>query len=229
MLLWTTLWMTLGAALAASPRCAPGKADAPRILVLRGHRYRRIGECHGVPVYRTRSTDSTFDDRAVAPGPVVLVTRRSVDPASAGGGWPAPRGNLYLSLVVALPPVEARAALTSAVDAELRAIAPGLATTAGWDGDYGAHRAPDGRFLSGLLSGSRRAGTALGLDLHLRASARAYARLAADDAHVSISALGHRTPPLDAVLWSMLRRVPPPTAEPETTAEPAAVGAQRTR
>lgn len=212
------LWTTLGAALAmpasgtlagASP-CGPGTADGPRVLVLRGHRYRRIGRCHGVPVYLTRSTDSTFDDRAAAHGPVVLVTRRSIAPASEGGGWPAPRGNLYLSLVVSLPPDEARAALTSAVDDELRKQAPGLAATSAWDGDYGAHRAPDGRFISGLLSGTRVAGTALGLDLHIGATPRAYRRLGADGDHVSLATLGFPVAPSRAALWSMLGRLPPP-------------------
>lgn len=202
--------MTLGAALAAPSTCAPGPGPGERVLVLRGHRYRRIGQCHGVPVYRTRSTDSTFEDRAVAPGPVVLVTGRSVDPASAGEGWPAPPGNVYLSLVVALPPDEARAALTAAVDETLARHTPGMETRSGWDGDYGAHRGPDGRFLSGLLSGTRPEGTALGLDIHLAAPARAYARLGAEEDHVSLRTLGHDPPPVDEVVWAVLRRLPPP-------------------
>jgi hypothetical protein len=213
--LWTTLGMSLAMATtparAGADACGPGTAGGPRVLVLRGHRYRRIGRCHGVPVYITRSTDSTFDDRSVAGRPVVLVTRQSVDPASEDGGWPAPRGNLYLSLVVALPPNAARAALTAAVDAELTERAPGLVTTSGWDGDYGAHRGPDGRFLSGLLSGTRPEGTALGLDLHLGATPRDYDRLGAREDHVSLETLGHPGDPLRATLWSMLRRLPPPT------------------
>lgn len=204
------LHLFIAAGWAAPPDCGPGPADAPRVLRLRGHRYRRIGQCGGVPVYQTRSTDSTFDDRTAAPRPVVLVTRQSVDPASAGGGWPAPRGNLYLSLVVALPPAEARAALTRAVDAELAERAPGVRPTAAWDGDYGAHRGPDGRFLTGLLSGATPRGTALGLDLHLGATERAYAALGAADRHVSLATLGAGEADLDAALWSVLRRLPPP-------------------
>jgi hypothetical protein len=204
------LWMSLGAALAAPADCGPGDGPGPARLVLRGHRYRRIGQCHGVPVYRTRSTDSTFADREAAPGPVVLVTDRSVDPASAGDDWPAPRGNVYLSLVVALPPEEARAALTTALDRALAEHAPGLEATAGWDGDYGAHRGPDGRFLTGLLSGARPEGTALGLDLHLHARPRAYNRLGAAEDHVSLRSLGHAPPPVEDTMWALLRTLPPP-------------------
>lgn len=204
------VWMTLGAAFAADVACGPGPAEGPRVLRLRGHRYRRIGQCRGVPVYRTTSTDSTFADRTAAPGPVVLVTRESVAPNSDDGEWPAPRGNLYLSLVVDLQTEAAQAALTKALDAELRHHAPDLAARSGWDGHYGAHRASDGRFLTGLLSDSRPEGTALGLDLHVHARASAYARLGAEADHVSLAALGYAPPCLDAVLWSVLRRLPPP-------------------
>lgn len=203
-------FLLIGSALAATGDCAPGPGPGPRTLVLRGHTYRRIGACHGVPVYRTRSTDSTFADRESAAFPVVLVTRESVDPDSSGGDWPAPPGNVYLSVVVALPAQPARDALTESVDGVLAALAPGLATTSSWDGDYGAHRGPDGRFLSGLLSGNTADGTALGVDLHLRATARAYRRLGADSDHVSLTALGIRTPTVSDITWQLLRSLPPP-------------------
>ncbi|MEC7947216.1 MAG: hypothetical protein VX265_06575 [Myxococcota bacterium] len=204
------VWMTLGAAFAADVACGPGPAEGPRVLRLRGHRYRRIGQCRGVPVYRTSSTDSTFADRAAAPGPVILVTRESVSPDSDGGDWPAPRGNLYLSLVVGLERDDAQAALAQAVRAELHHHAPDLATQSSWDGRYGAHRASDGRFVAGLLSESRPEGTSLGLDLHVHARASAYARFGAEADHVSLAALGYAPPCIDAVLWSLLRRLPPP-------------------
>jgi len=204
-------FLLIGAALAGPDDCAPGPGPGPRTLVLRGHEYRRIGACHGVPVYRTRSTDSTFADREDAPFPVVLVTRESVDPDSAGGAWPAPPGNIYLSLVVSLPAEAARTALTASVDGILSALAPELVSTASWDGDYGAHRGPDGRFLSGLLSESTPQGTALGVDLHLRAPPRAYRRLDAEADHVSLASLGITTPRVPDVTWQLLRSLPPPS------------------
>ena len=204
------MWM-LATAAAGTVECGPGPGPGPRILELRGHRYRRIGQCRGVPVYRTRITDSTFADRDAAAGPVILVTRESSSPDSAGDEWPAPRGNVYLSIVLDLPPDEARATLTGAVDHAIGAIAPGLETTSGWDGDYGAHRISDGRFVSGLLSGTHPDGTAVGLDLHLRARPRAYERLEATEGHVSLRGLGYPTPTVDTLTWTLLRSLEPST------------------
>lgn len=181
---------------------------------MRSHAYRRVGACGSVPVWRTASTDSTFLDRAVAPEPVILVTAESVDPTSADG-WPAPVGNLYLSVVVPLAVEPARAHLEGALEGWRAARAPEWTWTVGWDGPYGAHRGPGGRLVTGLaLERQPGGGTALGLDVHLSAVEADYAALGAAGEHGTLAGARGVPVPVDPELWDLLNRLwLPPTAE----------------
>lgn len=176
---------------------------------LRDHTYRIIGHCGSVPVLRTASTDSTFRDREVAEGPVILVTETSVDPTAADDGWPAPPGNLYLSVVLPGPRSAARERLSQALDTWRRDAAPQVAWTEAWDGLYGAHRGPDGRFVSGLLLEERPEGVAVGLDLHLGATQAAYEALGASAEHVSFRELVGRDFAVEPALWTVLNLLVP--------------------
>ena len=166
----------------------------PRAVDVRNHRYRRIGHHHDVPIYRTRSTDSTSLDRAELPFPAILMTRTSKDPNSADGQWPAPRGNLYFSTVVPMSSEEAKDLLNESLTPLLQEWLSEKNVSIVWDGAYGAHRAPDGRFVSGMVVQSTPEGTEIGIDVHLRASARAYRRLDAEADHASIRTLTGQAP-----------------------------------
>lgn len=191
----------------AAAECGPDAAAAPDTLRLRGHTYTRIGSCDRVPVYRTPSTDSTFLDRIEADRAVILVTAESVDPTTTEAAWPAPTGNLYFSLTVS-GDVDAARGLISAVIADwMAAHVPELTVTEGWDGGYGAHRGPDGRFVSGLALESTSALTAIGVDLHLAATPAQYAALAAEQEHVSLGTLTGRSLSVDEALWWLLSAI----------------------
>lgn len=204
----------------ATPPCTPLATPSPRTRSLRGHPYTRIGDCGGVPVLHTPTTDSTFRDRDHANEPLILVTATSVDPTSAGDDWPAPPGNLYLSVVVPGPATAARARLSAALEAWRARHTPELAWTEGWDGLYGAHRAADGRFVTGLVLQERLEGVAIGLDLHLGASQAAYAALDNAHQHVSLAELTGREFPIAPALWELLSALvrapapPPPRQRP---------------
>ena len=196
-------------AASAAADCGPGvrAADTPQTLLLRGHTYTRIGACDRVPVYRTPSTDSTFLDRAEADRVVILVTAESVDPTTTETAWPAPTGNLYFSLTV-VGDADAARSLISAVLAEwLAAHVPEVTVTEGWEGEYGAHRGPDGRFVSGLALETARATTAIGVDLHIAATPAQYAALSAEREHVSLAALTGRSLSVDDALWWILSAI----------------------
>lgn len=194
------LTLAMAAAEAATPL-------PPRAVRVRHHRYRRIGHHHGVPIYRTRSTDSTSLDRAELPFPAILVTRTSRDPNSADGQWPAPRGNLYFSAVVEMSSEEAKALLTQEFTPLLQEWLSETNISIGWDGPYGAHRAPDGRFISGMVVQPTPEGTEIGIDVHLRASERAYRRLGGEADHASIRTLTGQAPAPDEALRATLERV----------------------
>lgn len=195
-----------------SPSCGPTPAAAVRDLC--GHRYVQIGRCNGMPVFRTDRTDSTALDRAASPDALVLVTGESVDPRAAAGDWPAPPGNLYLSAPLAGDRVAARARLSSALAAWWVAALPDLALTESWEGDYGAHRAPDGRLLSGLLVADLPSGAAIGLDLHLNATEADYVARGHPGAHVSLATLRGQAVDVDAALWTLLPLLLDPGADP---------------
>ena len=192
----------------AGPPCAPDPASAaPVTVTLRGHAYRRIGACGDVPVLRVASTDSTFRDRSEAAGPVILVTDQSVDPTSADG-WPAPAGNLYLSVVVPLDVEPARAHLVRGLEAWRSARAPEWTWTVGWDGPYGAHRDASGRLVTGLALEPRPGGaTALGVDVHLSASQADYGSLGAAGGHATLAEARGAPVPVEPELWDLLGRL----------------------
>ncbi|MCB9744452.1 MAG: hypothetical protein H6740_17775 [Alphaproteobacteria bacterium] len=191
--------MTLGT-------CGPIPEGEANHLSLRGHDYAQIGWCAGRPVFRTTRTDSTSLDRAAAPHPqLILVTLESVDPSSAEGGWPGPEGNLYLSTPFPGPPAQAKRAASAAVQAWAAPL--GLPLSEGWDGPYGAHRASDGRFLTGLVVEPLGGAAWIGLDLHLNATSAQYAALGQEAGHVSVATLTGAPQDVDAALWSTLRRL----------------------
>jgi len=201
------LSLSLLAAQAASAACGPEQElPALETLVLRGHTYTRIGTCGSLPVYRTPSTDSTFLDRAAAreSTAIILVTDESVDPTTAEDAWPAPAGNLYLSYPYPAGSEAARAAISESVAAWREQHAPEVAMTEGWDERYGAHRAEDGRFLTGLALSPRSDAVDIGLDLHLAATSEQYAALSAEDEHVSIATLTGTAPDREVALWFIL-------------------------
>lgn len=205
-----SLLLLVGAAWAGAA-CLPAPAAA-EVATWRGHAYRRVGACGTVPVWRTARTDSTFRDRAEAAGPVILWADESVDP-TAEADWPAPPGNLYLSVVVPLDEDGARAHVEAALEAFRARHAPGVAWTAGWDGPYGAHRAADGRFVTGLaLQAAPGGGTAIGLDLHLHADEAAYAALGAAGRHATLAGLAGSAPSPEAAVWALLERLWMPAA-----------------
>ena len=194
--------------------CTPVPPEPGRSRMIRGHAYVHIGDCGGVPVLRTDTTDSTFRDRDHLGEPVVLVTGRSVDPTAQDGDWPAPPGNLYLSVVLDSPMEPARARVSAALEAWRRRHAPRVPWTEAWDGAYGAHRAEDGRYLSGVVLEARPEGTAVGLDLHVGATPAAYERLGKGDEHVTLDALTGRSRDLDATLWQVLELLLSPSPAP---------------
>ena len=172
----------------ASAGCGPEETTPlPDTLVLRGHTYRLIGVC-GWPVYRTKTTDSTFLDRAETDHVVVLVTEESVDPTTTEEAWPAPAGNLYLSYPFPHDEAAARAVIEAAIEGWRLAHIPDVSLTAGWDGPYGGHRVDDGRFLTGIALQPHRHFTQIGLDLHLNATPEQYA----DDVLALIHTLADR-------------------------------------
>ncbi|MCB9793808.1 MAG: hypothetical protein H6741_13905 [Alphaproteobacteria bacterium] len=183
--------------------CGPAASETPEALRLRGHDYALVGVCLGTPVLRTDSTDSTSHDRAEAPHAVILVTGESVDPESEEGGWPGPLGNLYLSTPYPGPPEAARGAVSEAVEAWAAPL--GLSLNEGWDGPYGAHREPEGRFMTGLVVEPLGQRSWIGLDLHLNATPEAYAALGAEAMHVSAATLTGQPQDLEAALWTSLR------------------------
>ena len=193
------------AVVAPSPPCGPAPSSVVREL--RGHLYRQIGSCQGIPVFRTDRTDSSFRDREAAGEPLVLVAAESVDPTAETGGWPAPVGNLYLSAPLAMGPAAARARLSSVLAAWWVAALPEVELTEGWEGDYGAHRGPDGRLLSGLVVTRLPTGAAIGLDLHLNATESAYVALGHPGAHATLAALTGQPVNLDETLWALLPRL----------------------
>ena len=196
-------------AVAAEGSCAENSAlSAPASLTLRGHTYTLIGACSGLPVYRTARTDSTFLDRAAADRAVILVTAESVDPTAAEDGWPAPTGNLYFSYPFPAPPEQARQHLSAAIAEWWALQVPEVVATEGWEGSYGAHRAADGRFLTGLALDAPGAGRVpVGVDIHLNATPAQYAVLGADEDHVSLATLTGQRFDVDAVLWAILSRL----------------------
>ena len=201
--------MLIASLLAASAAadCGPEPAASPETLILRGHTYTRIGACDRVPVYRTPSTDSTFLDRAETDRTVILVTAESVDPTTAEDAWPAPDGNLYFSLTVA-GDLDAARGLISAVLADwMAAHVPEITVTEGWEGGYGAHREPGGRFVSGLALEPAAALTAIGVDLHIAATPAQYAALSAEQEHVSLATLTGRSLSVDEALWWILSAI----------------------
>jgi len=159
---------------------------------LRGHRYRRIGTWQGMPVWQTPQTDSTFRDRQALEGAAVLVTAETTRPNTSEGSWPAPPGNLYLSLP-ATP-----AALSAAVSDWVQPRIPALALALRWEDGFGAHRLPDGRFLSGMVEGAG----VVGLDLHLNADYTGH-----EAEHAALAGLLGRPVPIDEALWGVLARV----------------------
>ncbi|MFT5686267.1 MAG: hypothetical protein ACI8RZ_007223 [Myxococcota bacterium] len=201
------LILPLLVAQAASADCGPGLAHGGAdTLVLRGHTYTRIGDCGVLPVYRTDSTDSTFLDREAAQRKtIILVTEQSVDPTTVEDAWPAPTGNLYLSYPYPGGADPAREAISEAITAWRDQHAPEVAMTEGWDDRYGAHRAADGRFLSGLALNLRDDHADIGLDLHLSATPAQYAALSAEGDHVSIATLTGTQPDREVALWFILR------------------------
>ncbi len=201
------LILSLLVARATSAECGPGQAlSGPETLVLRGHTYTRIGACGILPVYRTPSTDSTFLDREAArqSKAIILVTDESVDPTTAEDAWPAPTGNLYLSYPYPGHAERAREAVSAAISAWREQHAPEVAMTEGWDDLYGAHRAADGRFLTGLALSPRLSFVDIGLDLHLAATPEQYAALSAEGEHVSVATLTGAAPDPEAALWFIL-------------------------
>lgn len=195
----------------AAPHTLPAPPCAPlpdplisTVFNLRGHVYRLVGHCGAVPILRTTTTDSTFRDRDAFGGSVILVTETSADPTAAEGEWPAPPGNLYLSVVVPGPLASARKRLSDALETWRRQHAPEVVWTEAWDGFYGAHRGPDGRFVSGLVLDQRPEGVALGLDLHLGATPSAYAALGKEAEHVTLETLTGRSLPARQALWAVL-------------------------
>ncbi len=152
----------------------------PGACTLRGHPYRAVGQWRGLPVLATASTDSMLRDAAALAAPAVLATGETRAPATAEAAWPAPPGNVYLALPVppALPTaVLGRGLLRWWAEAGPAAWTPALS----WEGGFGALRAPDGRFVGGLVHAALDGGrTMLGLDLHLRG------RYRPDSGHVGL-------------------------------------------
>lgn len=193
------------AALLPPLRCGPTLPEAPARLSLRDHDYALIGQCGGLPVYRTPSTDSTFLDRAEAGLELILVTEESADPSTAQDSWPAPMGNLYFSVPCEGDAERARASISAAVAEWSETQVPELELAEGWSGLYGAHRATDGRFVSGLVVDTEQSACAIGVDLHLGASPEQYAALGAEAEHVSFATLTGRAYDVDEALWPILR------------------------
>jgi hypothetical protein len=165
-----------------------------KMLVLRGHRYDHIGSWQGLPVYRTTSTDSMLTDRRALSGPAVLTTLETRAPTTSESHWPAPPGNLYLSLPHPGPLQVACAALSSGLGAWLSVAAPGIVLREEWDGGFGAHREPGGRFVTGMVV----AEGAVGIDVHL------HGRYEAGSGHVALSQLALEVSGIEAACWSVL-------------------------
>jgi hypothetical protein len=201
----------LASAAAGDRSCAAvAPSQAPQALTLRGHDYTLIGACGLLPVYQTARTDSTFLDRdAAESAAIILVTTESVEPTTAEDSWPAPPGNLYFSYPFPGSPEQARESVSAVLEAWWAEVAPGVAITGGWDGDYGAHRAPDGRFVTGLALWSRsaRGHIPVGVDVHLGATPAQYAALGAEAGHVSLATLTGQSVDVDAALWAILTRL----------------------
>ena len=157
-------------------------------ITVRGHQYTLAGVWRDLPVYRSAWTDSMFSDRVALSVPVVLVTAESRAPQTAESSWPAPPGNLYLCL-----PAD-QASVSQGVSAWLAQAAPTLSLSLSWDEGFGAHRAPDRRFVTGLAV----AGNYVGIDIHLNGL------YTAQSGHVSLATLLGRSVDVDAALWDVL-------------------------
>ena len=186
-------------------------------LWLREHRYTHLGHCTVGPVYRTQCTDSMSQDRQTAPADaIVLTAHHCTQPSTAEHFWPAPSGNLYLSIPFWGRPTQAREALTDGLEQWWMQCAPDVPRTVRWDGWHGAHRAADNRFLSGLtiFQGPRTGVCFMGIDVHLSASEDQYKALHADHEHTSIATLTGRQLNVDEQLWSVLRCLTPQHESP---------------